>query len=150
MKIFRFLAIALMTIVLALATPVKAQTAWTTNGVVENYNGWKTINFVGKLKGTDTLTTAAFSLIGCELYFNLAKYFTQANDSVKITIKRQDSYIPGTWTVAKTIATSDSIKTAGYYSDTLAIPTASRYLFIGTTGNGYNVNVKATIRARHR
>lgn len=150
MKRIGFFGIALVAFVLVMATPAKAQTAWTTNGSIENYNGWKAINFAGTLKCTDTLTTAAFTLLGCELDFNLAKYFTQANDSIKITIKRQDSYIPGTWTVAKTIATSDSLKTAGYYVDTLAIPTASRLLFIGTTGNGYNVNLKATIRARHR
>lgn len=139
-----------LTLLALLFAEPEAQTAWTTNGSTDNNNGWKTINFAGTLKGTDTLTSAAFTLLGCELNYNLARLFTQANDSVKITIKRQDSYIPGQWTVAKTIATSDSIKTAGYYSDTLAIPTGSRLLFIGTTGNGYNVSLKATIRARHR
>lgn len=129
---------------------LQAQTVWTTNGATDNNNGWKTVNFVGQLKGTDTLTTASFNLLGCDLNYNLARLFTQASDSVKITIKRQDSYIAGQWTVAKTIATSDSLKTAGYYADTLAIPNASRLLFIGTTGNGYNVNIKATIRARNR
>lgn len=136
--------------VMAVVLPLKAQTVWTTNGSTDNNNGWKTINFVGQLKGTDTLTTAAFTLLGCDLNFNLAKYFTQANDSIKVTIKRQDSYIAGQWTVAKTIATSDSVKTAGYYSDTLAIPASSRLLFIGTTGNGYNTQIKATIRARNK
>lgn len=148
-----FLGILLPFILASFLVPeVKGQTAWTTglNGKVTQENGWKIIDFQGVLKGTDTLVTNPFNLFFCDLNFTLSRLFTQTNDSVKITIKRQDSYIPGQWTVAKTIATSDSIKTAGYYADTLAVPANSRFLFIGTTGNGNNVQLKAKIRARNR
>jgi len=142
------LAMLLIAVVL-FASPVCAQSVFTDSGTVANDGLFKQITFTGTLKGTDTLYTRVFQLEDVNPVFALAKTYTKSNDSVKVKIVRQGTWISGKWTDIKSV-TTDSVKTQTFAADTISTNRAAgyRYAILGVTGNGYNVGFNLLLRAK--
>ena len=145
-------------VLLALATvfilpPVThAQTAWADSGAtidLKTDGSSILINYQGYLKGTDTLISEQFTVkkAGSQI-FDVYKYINAA-DTGKITIKRQVQLFSGVWSDAKTLVTSDSIKTVNWTKDTIQYnPNYCRWAFIGTSGNGTHTRFYMKVKIR--
>lgn len=144
-RIKLFLAASVM-LALLFAVNMQAQrTAWVTNNDAATGPGYKTIDFVGYVSGTDTLISSEFQIGSYNYVMTGFKLLDQTNDSVKITIKR---FVKGiSWFSDKTIATSDSVLTENTFADTTSGQWNKLYL-IGTTGNGYKTLVKVRYELR--
>lgn len=148
----KFMTILMLLVLVFYQAGVQAQ--WTSgyNPAKSWDNGFTVLEYQGKISGTDTLITNSFVFGNAEAVFNVAKIFSQTNDSIKVTILRQANYIGSNWTTQKTLYSADSTKTQATQNDTLSTSVAfpQRLVIYGTTGNGYQTNVNIKLRIKQK
>lgn len=111
-------------------------------------NGFYSYNVEGGISGTDTLFTKAFRMGTQTKIFDVFALGTQTNDSIKLKLVRQVSYLGTAWTTDKTIGT-DSVKTEKAWADTSSyFNVIHRIAIVGVTGNGYKTNFRVKISAK--
>jgi len=99
MKLSKIILISIF--VMFTALNICAQTAITTNGARDPGTYYTTYTFAGTVARTDTSNFATFQLGNHNAIIDLQYTLTNAHDSARIYIDRQESYFSNKWTVKK-------------------------------------------------